>query len=329
MEVYVGRTFEGQPTSVARRERGELAARIERSCSRRVRWMEGSRHLEWRVGDVIIRRVEARVTAVPHGSICSGVTPEVVDQHRPWIDPFVTSDGRMLLSIHSFVVTDGPTTLVIDTCVGAHGDRPLPQDPHLPDLLADAINGGLAAVDVVVCTHLHFDHVGWNTTRDLETGGLMPTFPNAEYLVSREELDGFPDHDHSGIAHISVDPLVAAGCLRSVESDHQITNNVSLVSSKGHSPGHVSVLISSRGERALITGDFVHTPLQFLLPEITADRFDADIDQAISTRRRLIDLISDGNTLILGTHFPPPTAGRINRTADGGITFTPHIGSST
>ena len=286
------------------------------------------RHLEWQVGDVTIRRVEARVTAVPHGSICSGLTPAVVDEHRPWINPFVTEDGRMLLSIHSFVVTDGATTVVVDTCVGAHGDRPLPQDPHLPDLLEDVIPGGLGAVDVVVCTHLHFDHVGWNTSRDAESGELIPTFRNAEYLVSREELETFSDHDHSGIAQVSVDPLVAAGCLRAVESDHQVTNNISLVSSKGHSPGHVSVRISSNGEHALITGDVVHSPLQFLLPEITADRFDANIDEAISTRRSMIETISDGRTLILGTHFPPPTAGRLARSADGAITYTPHPESS-
>lgn len=291
--------------------------------------MDTGRHLKWQVGDVTIQRVEARVTAVPHGSICSGVTPELVDEHRPWIDPFVASDGRMLLSIHSFVVTDGPMTIVVDTCVGAHGERPLPQDPHLPQLLEEAIPGGLAAVDVVVCTHLHFDHVGWNTTRDPKTGELVPTFPRAEYLVSRDELASFPDHDHSAIADVSIDPLVAAGCLRSVESDHHITEHISLRSTKGHSPGHVSVFISSKGEQALITGDIVHTPLQFLLPEITADRFDADIAEAISTRRRIIDEMSAGDTLILGTHFPPPTAGRLGRSRDGDITFTAHSGSST
>ncbi|MGA1437189.1 MAG: MBL fold metallo-hydrolase, partial [Ilumatobacteraceae bacterium] len=168
-------------------------------------------HLEWRVGDVIIRRVEARVTAVPHGSLCSGLTPEVVDEHRPWVDPFVADDGRMLLSIHSFAIHDGSTTMVVDTCVGAHGDRPLPQDPHHLAQLRDAIDGGLDAVNVVVCTHLHFDHVGWNTIRDASTGDLVPTFPNATYLVSRDELENFADHDHSGIAGVSVDPLVAAG----------------------------------------------------------------------------------------------------------------------
>jgi len=282
-------------------------------------------HLEWRVGDVIIRRVEARVTAVPHGSLCGGLTPEVVDEHRPWVDPFVADDGRMLLSIHSFVIHDGSTTMVVDTCVGAHGDRPLPQDPHHLEQLRDAIDGGLDAVNVVVCTHLHFDHVGWNTIRDASTGDLVPTFPNATYLVSRDELENFADHDHSGIAGVSVDPLVAAGCLRAVDSNHQITDSVSLVATPGHSPGHVSVAISSNGSRALITGDIVHTPIQFVRPDITADRFDSDSDQAISTRRQMIDVVADGDTLVLGTHFPPPTAGRLRRSPDGIVIFSPHL----
>ncbi len=284
-------------------------------------------HLEWRVGDVIIRRVEARVTAVPHGSLCSGLTPEVVDAHRPWVDPFVADDGRMLLSIHSFFIHDGSTTMVVDTCVGAHGDRLLPQDPHHLEHLRDAIEGGLDAVNVVVCTHLHFDHVGWNTIRDVSTGDLVPTFPNATYLVSRNELENFADHDHSGIAGVSVNPLVAAGCLRAVDPNHQITDSVSLVATPGHSPGHVSVAISSNGSRALITGDIVHTPIQFVRPEITADRFDSDSDQAILTRRLMIDVIADGDTLVLGTHFPPPTAGRLRRSPDGIVTFSPHLQS--
>ena len=294
---------------------------------RRVLCVGGRDDLQWQVGDVTIRRVEARVTAVPHGSICSGVTPEVVDEHRPWINPFVTDDGRMLLSIHSFVITDGLTTVVVDTCVGAHGDRPLPQDPHFLEQLEESIEGGLSAVDVVVCTHLHFDHVGWNTKRDHHTGELVPTFPRAKYVVSEVEFETFSDHDHVGIADVSVEPLVSAGCLTPVASDHRITEHIALLSTEGHSPGHVSVEIVSNGERALITGDMVHTPIQFLRPEISADRFDFDVEQAISTRRTIIDRIADGTTRVLGTHFPPPTAGHVFRSADGDTTYSPHLES--
>jgi len=277
--------------------------------------------LHWQVGEVAIRRVAARVTAVPHGSLSTGITPEQVDEHRPWIDPFVAADGRILLSVHSFVISSGPTTIVVDTCVGDHGDRPLPNDPEFPDRLAAAIDGGLEAVDVVVCTHLHFDHVGWNTRRDQTSGALVPTFPNARYLVSRAEYES--DHDHHGVGEVSVAPLVAAGRLDPVDADHRIDDHVRLVPTHGHSPGHVSVLVESNGERALITGDIVHTPIQFVRPDITADRFDDDPVAAISTRRRVIDGFADGSTIVLGTHFPPPTAGRVHRSADGTTSFEP------
>lgn len=281
--------------------------------------------LEWQVGEVVIRRVEARVTAVPHGSLSTAITPEVVDEHRPWIDPFVAADGRILLSVHSFVITAGATTIVVDTCVGDHGERPLPNDPEFPGRLAAAIVGGLDAVDVVVCTHLHFDHVGWNTRRDPTSGRLVPTFPNARYLVSRTEYDAA--REHHGIGHdilgVSITPLVEAGRFDPVDADHRISDTVRLVPTHGHSPGHVSVLVESNGERALITGDIVHTPIQFVRPDITADRFDHDPVAARATRRRVIDDVADGATLVLGTHFPPPTAGRVHRSADGTVTFEP------
>ena len=279
--------------------------------------------LRWQVGDVTIERVEARMVAVPHGSISSAITADLVDEHRPWIDRFVTDDGRIVLSLHSFLIRDGDTTIVVDTCVGDHGERPLPPDPDFGGQLAAAIDGGLDAVDVVLCTHLHFDHVGWNTRRDPGSGALVPTFPNARYLVTRAELEALAEVDHHGIGAVSVDPLVVAGRLTPVDADHRLTDAVRLVPTPGHSPGHVSVLVESAGASALITGDIVHTPIQFVRPDITADRFDADTAAATATRRRVIEMVIDSGTIVLGTHFPPPTAGRLGRSAAGGTTFTP------
>lgn len=280
----------------------------------------GEEFLTWRIGAVEVTRVEARVTAVPHGSIISALTPDVVDRYRPVIDPFVAADGRMLLSVHSFVVRSEGSTIVVDTCVGDHGERPLPPDPDFPDRLDGAIEGGLGGVDTVLCTHLHFDHVGWNTRRG-PGGELVPTFPDARYLVTQAELDALVEHDHHGIGPVSVEPLAAAGQLVAVPPDHRLTRDVVLVPTPGHSPGHVSVLIESDGESALITGDMVHSPIQLADPAITADRFDADPAAAVATRRAVIDRFAGTPTILLGTHFPPPTAVRIVRTADGGTAF--------
>lgn len=278
-------------------------------------------NLRWRVGRVEVERVEARTAAVPHGSLGTAITPELVDELRPWIDPFVTDDGRIVLSVHTFVLRSAGTTIVVDTCVGDHGERPLPADPELPAVLAASIDGGLDAVDIVLCTHLHFDHVGWNTRRDPDRG-LVPTFPNARYLVTQAELDALAGSDHHGIGPVSIDPLVQDGRLVPVEPDARLTDEVRLVPTAGHSPGHVSVLIESNGASALVTGDIVHSPLQFARPDVAADRFDADVAAAIATRRRVIDAIADSGTIVLGTHFPPPTSGRVVRTADG-TTFIP------
>lgn len=277
--------------------------------------------LRWRIGDVSITRVVEWVGAVPHGALLPDMTPELVDAERPWIDPFVAGDGRMVLSVHSFVVNSGGTTIVVDTCVGGHGERPLPHDTEFPERLAAEIDGGLDAVDVVLCTHLHFDHVGWNTVRGAD-GSLVPTFPNARYLVSETELGAAADDDHHAVLPVSIEPLRAAGCLHAVDLDHRITPEISLVSTPGHTPGHVSVVIESAGERALITGDATHSPIQFRHPELSAVRFDADSTQATATRRSLIERLADTDTVVLGTHFPPPTAGRVVRT-DGRVTFLP------
>ena len=279
-----------------------------------------SPHLSWTVGDVTIIRVEERGLAIEPRFIVPGLTPDVVDPLREWAAPFVTEDGRMLLSVHAFVVVDGATTVVVDTCVGPHRDRPLPGDDAFVDRLAAAIDGGLDAVDVVLCTHLHFDHVGWNTRPDGDR--WVPTFPNARYLFAREEVAYLRAEDHHGLHEVAIAPILEAGQAELVDPDHRIDASLRLTPTPGHTPGHVSLVIESAGASAIITGDCVHNPVQFRHPELAADPFDWDTARSSATRRALVSTLTDSGTLVLGTHFAPPTAGRLETGPDGAIRFS-------
>ena len=278
-----------------------------------------SSNLSWHVGDVRTTRVEETLTYLDATVLIPGFTSERLDPHRDWLVPNFFSDrnDKMVLSIHSFVVESQDTVIVVDTCVGGD-ERPLPNDVDFPDRLDDAIPGGLDAVDIVLCTHLHFDHVGWNL-RSVD-GKHVPTFPNARYLFSQIEVDHTRLEDHMGVLAPSIDPLFEAGLVDLVPTDHVLTSEVSLLPTPGHTPGHVSVFVESGDQTAVITGDMTHTPLQFAEPDLAAAAFDTDSEQSTKTRRDIIDRFRDSNTLFLGTHFAPPTAGRL-RTAGTGTIF--------
>lgn len=276
--------------------------------------------LSWDVGRVTVTRVEESITPVPAGYLVTGLTDDHIAAQRPWVEPYFDGDGAVLLSVHSFIIDTGDMTIVVDTCAGMHDGRPLPGDPSFLDRLAAEIDGGLDAVDVVICTHLHFDHIGWNTIRD-RGGRWVPAFPNAQYLITDEELDGFDERDPEHMADAGITPLADAGLLVAVELDHRITPEVRLLSTPGHSRGHVSVLIESGGATGLVTGDAAHTPIQFAYPELAASRVDHDSERSTQTRRDLVERFIDTDALIFGSHFAPPTAGVLRTGSDGGTIF--------
>jgi glyoxylase-like metal-dependent hydrolase (beta-lactamase superfamily II) len=275
-------------------------------------------NLTWRVGEVTVTRVAESVIPLRPELLLPEVTDDLIDGERPWIDPFFDDRGRIRLSVHTFVVESDGATIVVDTCVGGEPGRPLPSDPGFLDRLDATIVGGTDAVDVVLCTHLHFDHVGWNTV--VRDGTRVPTFANARYLFGAAEWAGFAKRDHDGIADTSIRPVIDAGLADLVETDHRITDEVRLIPTTGHTPGHVSVLVESGTHSALITGDVVHSPIQFAHPAIAASA-DHDADAARSTRRSLIARFAGTDTLILGTHFAPPTGGYLHRDGAGGVRF--------
>lgn len=281
--------------------------------------------LRWNVGPVEIQRIEERISPVPWDLLVPGGA-EHVEACRPWIDPFVSGSGRyLLLSVHSFVVRTPKTMIVVDTCVGPSDKFELEGDADFSGRLAVALPGGFDAVDVVVCTHLHFDHIGWNT---FEVDGVhVPRFPNARYLVNDTELASgrngrMGDEQDEAAWAASIQPLLDRDLLDAVDDHHQVDPWVTLEPSPGHTPGHTSVRVSDGDNTALITGDMFHTPLQFPHPDASSLP-DADKDQAIATRHRYIDELTNRDVLVLGTHFAPPTAGRLVL-VDEAVRFEPH-----
>jgi glyoxylase-like metal-dependent hydrolase (beta-lactamase superfamily II) len=274
----------------------------------------------WKIGNVEITRVVEIVSPTPATILIPEATPDAIRDLESWLKPhFVDDDGNMLLSIHAFAIRSGDARIVVDTCLGGGKERPIPNWSNLEStLLTDlsSIGFGRDAVDRVLCTHLHFDHVGWNTM--LEGGCWVPTFPNARYLVGETEWEYWEHEDDPYAPQAKQDsilPIFDAGLVDLVPTDLVLTDEVRLIPTPGHTPGHVSVLVSSQGEEAIITGDMFHHPLQMAHPD-WRDTADVDADLAHRTRVAFLEQHADQPMLILGTHFAAPTAGRIVR--DGG-----------
>jgi glyoxylase-like metal-dependent hydrolase (beta-lactamase superfamily II) len=249
-------------------------------------------------------------------------TPDAVERHRDWLAPhFMDAKGRFVQSVHSFVVTTPDLRLLVDTCVGNDKDRGGRRPFHMlrTDFLDRLTAAGFPpdSIDVVICTHLHVDHVGWNTR--LDHGRWVPTFPRARYLFARKEWEHWTsetDDDTRRIMADSVAPVLDAGLASLVDDTHRVSDEIWLEPTPGHTPGHVSVRLSSGGTDAVITGDLVHHPVQVAEPE-WGSNFDSDVVAARLTRREFCARYADRPVDVLGTHFHHPTAGRIVRRGDG------------
>jgi glyoxylase-like metal-dependent hydrolase (beta-lactamase superfamily II) len=270
----------------------------------------------WKVGDVTITRVVENEATSDISFLLKDASRHNI-KAVSWLRPHFADDaGLATMSVHSFVVVSQGVRIVVDTCIGNDKLRSFPgmnmlRLPFLADL--EAAGFPRDSVDCVLCTHLHSDHVGWNTM--LSDGSWVPTFPNARYLFGRTEWEHC-SKDHSADTRAFVDdslrPVFDAGLAELVESDHKLTDEVWLEATPGHTPGHHSVRVGSRGEEAVITGDLMHHPLQIAHPE-WGSFADYDYDRAIETRRKFLNRYGDTPVLILGTHFATPTAGHIVR----------------
>ncbi len=273
--------------------------------------------LKWRIGNVRVTQIVELTTASLGPYLLPQATPERL-LPVPWLKPFIDESGKIILSMHALVVETQGQTLVVDTCIGNDKPRSYPRwNLMQSDFLQRFEAAGFAtdSVDAVMCTHMHVDHVGWNTR--LVDGEWQPTFANARYLFAENEWAYWRNEpqEYGPVIEDSVQPIFDAGMADLVADDHRISDEVWLESTPGHTPGHVSVHIASKGEEAVITGDMIHHPCQIAHAD-WASTADWDAVMSCGTRESFIERYAGQPVLIIGTHFAGPAAGRIVRDDD-------------
>ena len=273
----------------------------------------------WQVGDVRVTRiVEIGGFADNIAMLYAGADADWLRGFK-WLGPeFVTPEGKMIISFQAFLVRTPSRCIMVDTCIGNDRKRRYAVFDNLKtQFLEDLERCGVLPeqIDTVLCTHLHFDHVGWNTR--LVDGKWVPTFPNARHLFGRTEWDHMRHLHAAGDAHAmhlpdSLQPIIDAGLADFIDANHRVCEEIHLIPTPGHTPGHASVVIRSQGEEAVITGDLMHHPVQCAVPDKPAN-FDEDKPLAAATRRRFLGDYDARRALIIGSHFADPTAGWVER----------------
>jgi glyoxylase-like metal-dependent hydrolase (beta-lactamase superfamily II) len=275
---------------------------------------------QFNVGDVKISRVVESEGPWDGTFLLPDAIRENVQKESDWLYPtFADEKGKLRMSIHSILIELQGKRLIVDTCIGNDKVRSNPawnklQLPYLEDLAK--LGFPRESIDRVICTHLHIDHVGWNTM--LKDGKWTPTFPNAKYVIGGTEWDFFSHNEDPFFkdpVDDSVRPVIAEGRADLVDDKHRITDEVWLESTPGHTPGHFAVRISSKGQDAVITGDLMHHPIQCRYPEWD-DNFDVDGPQAKKTRRAFCERYADTGVAVIGTHFATPSIGKIIKKDD-------------
>ena len=281
--------------------------------------------LKFTVGDLAIHRIiEQETSFLPALDMLPQLTPELLGENRAWMKKIKALDDNdvLILCFQSYLIRTPHHTILVDTCIG--NDKPRPNRPNWHQKTDDTYLRALAAagvsvgdIDFVMCTHLHPDHVGWNTR--LENGRWVPTFPNARYVFGKAEFEHWTAQNAKvEVAPFadSVLPVVEADKAEIVSSDFAIGDHLRILPTPGHTPGHVALAFGKGKDHAVCSGDLIHSPLQALYPELSP-KFDVDPAQAAVTRRGFLERYCDTETLCCTAHFPSPSAGRIRRKGNG------------
>jgi glyoxylase-like metal-dependent hydrolase (beta-lactamase superfamily II) len=274
--------------------------------------------MHWNIGRVRVTKIVELETVGSTRFILPLAGHEEIGK-LPWLIPhFATEEGRLKMSIHALVVETPTRRIVVDTGLGNDKEgRKVPtwnnrKTPFLETMTAAGFPPD--SIDTVLCTHLHVDHVGWNTR--LEGNRWVPTFAKARYVFGRIEYEYWRDHsvepDKAAVFHDSVKPIIDAGKADLVDGDIRLCDEITLIPMPGHSPGHMGVHIKSAGEQGLLTGDVAHHPCQMAHLDWSSTA-DSDPVQSIATRRDLFSRFADKPVLVIGGHF---NAGHIQRDGD-------------
>jgi glyoxylase-like metal-dependent hydrolase (beta-lactamase superfamily II) len=282
------------------------------------------------LGRMRIHKVHEMDSPVPLLGQLPGVTAEDMQRLLTWYDQpdevnLDPETSLMTFSVHSWVIELDGQTILIDTCDGNHKNRSLPEVNQLDtDYLGNLRRAGFAPedIDLVMCTHLHFDHVGWNTR--LENGKWVPTFANARYLFGKRDYEYFKDNPEGEALHYesfcdSILPVMEAGKGELVDENHvahgEIADGVWLEPAFGHSPGCCTITAQADGAPALFWGDVIHHPVQLIRHDLKF-AFDADGAMASATRKRTMERAADDDILCFPAHFRRTSAGRVLRDGD-------------
>ena len=271
-------------------------------------------------GDLTIHRIiELEAAMLPAFQFLPDLTPEILAENRAWMQPTaLDANDVLILCFQSYVVRTPHHTIMVDTCVG--NDKRHPARPVWHQKTDDTYMRALAAhglsvndIDFVMCTHLHLDHVGWNTR--MENGRWVPTFPKARYLFAKEEYDHWAERNAKEpilAFEDSVLPVMEAKRAELVSSTHQLGDHIRLLPTPGHTKGHVAIVAGRQRDEAVLIGDLIHSPLQMRHTELSTSA-DYDKLQAAQSRRDFLERYCDTDTLCCTTHFPSPSVGRIKR----------------